>query len=140
MPVATVFVRLIDVAPDGSSALVATGVLNLTHRRSHAEPLPLVPGVVEEVRIPMRASGYRWPAGHRIRLAVMSGYWPVLWPSPLPGDLDIHRGRTTPSRLVLPVLPDDAPTLPVPPYRTAPGRHQHRAHLRGWLVDPGGWP
>src|SRR5690606_7294924 len=38
MPVAFAVVRLSDVAPDGTSAHVATGVLNLTHRRSHTDP------------------------------------------------------------------------------------------------------
>ena len=37
-PVATLSVRLSDVAPDGSVALVSAGVLNLTHRRSHTRP------------------------------------------------------------------------------------------------------
>ena len=32
MPVATCVVRLSEVTPDGASSLVATGVLNLTHR------------------------------------------------------------------------------------------------------------
>ncbi|HEY3231110.1 MAG TPA: CocE/NonD family hydrolase, partial [Roseiflexaceae bacterium] len=37
-PVAHVVVRLTDVTPDGVSAMVSAGVLNLTHRESHAEP------------------------------------------------------------------------------------------------------
>ena len=37
-PVATVVVRLTDVAPDGTSAQVSAGILNLTHRRSHDDP------------------------------------------------------------------------------------------------------
>jgi putative CocE/NonD family hydrolase len=104
-PVATIVVRLSDVAPDGSSALVSAGVLNLTHRRSHADPSPLEPGRVEEVRVPIRAAGYRWSAGHRIRLTVGSGSWPILWPSPHPAELAVHHGPATPSRLVLPVVP-----------------------------------
>ena len=104
-PVATVVVRLADVAPDGTSALVSAGVLNLTHRRSHAAPEPLQPGRVEEVRVPLRAAGYRWLPGHRIRISVGSGSWPILWPSPYPCTIEIHHGGATPSRLVLPVVP-----------------------------------
>ena len=37
-PVATAVVRLMDVAPDGTSAQVTAGILNLTHRDSHASP------------------------------------------------------------------------------------------------------
>jgi len=33
-------------APDGVSAMVSAGVLNLTHRESHAEPQPLAPGEI----------------------------------------------------------------------------------------------
>ena len=84
MPVATLVVRLADVAPDGTAAQVAAGILNLTHRESHAEPTALEPGRAYEVRVPMRAAGYRFAPGHRIRLSVASAYWPVLWPSPYP--------------------------------------------------------
>src|SRR5262249_47012495 len=42
--VAFVSVKLCDVAPDGTSALVTKGLLNLTHRDSHERPEPLVPG------------------------------------------------------------------------------------------------
>ena len=43
-PVAQVAVRLCDVAPDGTSALIARGALNLTHRHGHDHPVALVPG------------------------------------------------------------------------------------------------
>ena len=104
-PVATLSVRLSDVAPDGSVALVSAGVLNLTHRRSHSAPEPLRPGAVEEVRVPMRTAGYRWLPGHRLRVALASSLWPVLWPSPYPATFQVHRGPATPSRLALPVVP-----------------------------------
>ena len=109
MPVATCVVRLSEVSPEGVSALVATGVLNLTHRSSDTDPEPLERDRVEEVTIPLRATGYRFSPGHRVRLTVLTGYWPVLWPSPLPGALRVHHGPATPSRLVLPVLPAAAP-------------------------------
>ena len=84
-PVATAVVRLTDVAPDGTSAQVTAGILNLTHRRSHVAPEPLEPGAVEEVRVAMRPAGYRFLPGHRIRVSVASSAWPVIWPSPYPG-------------------------------------------------------
>ena len=122
MPVATCVVRLSEVSPAGVSSLVATGVLNLTHRRSDIdpEPMPAQPAAAEEVRIPLRASGYRFSPGHRIRLTVLTSYWPVLWPSPSSGELLVHHGPSTPSRLVLPVLPDGVPGPAVPPFRTDP--------------------
>ena len=120
MPVATCVVRLSEVSPSGVSSLVAHGVLNLTHRRSDTNPEPLVPGEVEEVTIPLRATGYRFTPGHRIRLTVHTALWPILWPSPYPGELHVHRGAATPSRLVLPVLPDGVPTLEPPAFDLTP--------------------
>lgn len=120
MAVATCHVRVSEVAPDGTSFLVSAGVLNLTHRRSDTSPEPMCPGEVAEVRIPLRATGYRFTPGHRIRLTVLASAWPMLWPSPLPGELRVHRGPAAPSRLLLPVLPDTAPTLPPPAFRADP--------------------
>ena len=116
--VAHVVVRLSDVAPDGTPAQVSAGVLNLTHRDSHAMPEALEPGRVYEVRVPLRATGYRFRAGHRIRLSVASAFWPVIWPSPHQADNEIHRGAEAPSRLILPVLPTESAIAP-PAFRTA---------------------
>ncbi|MGP1674174.1 MAG: CocE/NonD family hydrolase, partial [Candidatus Limnocylindrales bacterium] len=121
-PVATLSVRLSDVAPDGTVALVSAGVLNLTHRRSHATPEAMVPGAIEEVRVPLRTAGYRWLPGHRVRVAIASSLWPVLWPSPYPATFRLHRGPAAPSRLELPVIPSagGAGDADVPAFRTAP--------------------
>ena len=121
-PVATVSLRLADIAPDGTTALVSAGVLNLTHRRSHTAPEPLRSGVVEEIRVPLRTAGYRWRPGHRVHLAVASSLWPVLWPSPTPATFHLHRGGSTPSRLVLPVVPaaGGPGDAPVPAFRMRP--------------------
>ncbi len=119
-PIATAVVRLMDVAPDGTSSQVTAGILNLTHRESHAAPSPLEPGVVTEVRIPMRAAGYRFLAGHRIRLSVASAYWPVIWPSPFSAEYVLHLGGEADSRLILPTIPVGDGSLPVPPFKTTP--------------------
>ena len=121
-PVAHLVVRLADVAPDGTSAQVSVGILNLTHRDSDERPEPLEPGRRYEVRVPLRAAGYRWLAGHRLRLSVASAWWPAIWPSPRPCTIEIHAGPDSPSRLELPVLPaavgarlPDAPAWKEPP-------------------------
>ncbi len=77
-------------------------------------------GAPEEVRIPLRTTGYRFSPGHRIRLTILTSYWPVLWPSPSEGELRLHRGGVDASRLVLPVLGAAAVDLPVPAFRTEP--------------------
>ena len=117
-PVAHLVVRLGDVAPDGSIEQVSEGILNLTHRDSHSDPKPLEPGRRYEVRVPLRAAGYRFPAGHRVYLGIASAHWPVAWPSPGAGDLSIHRGPSAPSYLELPLAPDGGDTLEPPAFRT----------------------
>ncbi|HEX9550614.1 MAG TPA: CocE/NonD family hydrolase [Candidatus Limnocylindrales bacterium] len=137
MPVATLVVRLSDVAPDGTSSQVTMGILNLTHRRSHLAPEPLVAGIAETVRVPLRATGYRFGAGHRIRVSVASACWPVVWPSPYPGSITVHHGgaEDETSRLELPLAParDDAG---VPAFRTsAPALDA----VGGGTSDPPAW-
>ena len=50
-PVAMVAVRLSDMRPDNKVTRVTYGVLNLTHRDSHAQPAPLEPGKTYRVRV-----------------------------------------------------------------------------------------
>ena len=88
-PQAQVAVRLCDVAPDGASTRVTYGVLNLSHRESHAEPEALVPGQPYRVRVQLNEIAQNFPAGHRIRVSVSSNYWPLIWPSPEPPALTI---------------------------------------------------
>src|SRR5262249_12682588 len=71
-------------------------------------------------RLQLTALGQASPAGHRIRLALSTAYWPIAWPSPEPVTLTIYAGAST---LTLPVrLPDpaDAALPPLPPAETAP--------------------
>jgi uncharacterized protein len=96
-----VAVRLCDIWPDGASTLITRGMLNLTHRDSHEHPEDLEPGRRYLVEVQLNAIGYRIPAGHRIRLAVSSGYWPIMWPAPGPAALVVHTGEQT--ALQLPV-------------------------------------
>ncbi|ESX00566.1 peptidase S15 [Mesorhizobium sp. LSJC268A00] len=81
-PVAQICVRLNDVAPDGASTRVSYGLLNLTHRDSHETPTTLEPGKRYRVRVQLKDSAYAFPPGNRIRVAVSSVYWPLVWPSP----------------------------------------------------------
>ncbi len=121
-PVATAVVRLTDVAPDGTSAQVTAGVLNLTHRESHEDPRPMLPDRIETIRIALRPAGYRWLPGHRIRLSVASSSWPVIWPSPSACDFALYHGPATPSRLILPVIPPagGAGDAAVPLFKSTP--------------------
>ncbi len=101
-PVAQVAVRLEAVAPDGSSALLARGLLNLTRRDSFAEPAPVIPGDVMAVTVPLTATGARVPAGQRLRVAVAGAAFPVAWPPPAPVRLTLYQDAGRPSRMRLP--------------------------------------
>jgi putative CocE/NonD family hydrolase len=116
--IATASVRLADVHPDGASSLVSFGILNLTHRESHTEPKPLMPGEVYEITITLNAAGYRFLPGHRIRLSLASANWPIIWPSPYKAENTLHCGPSSPSRLILPVAPESE--LPPPVFKTTP--------------------
>lgn len=99
-PQANLAVRLCDVQPDGRSARASYGVLNLCHHRSHADPEPLVPGRTYRARIVLDEVGYRFPAGHRLRLAISTAYWPLIWPSPETATVTLQLDQC---RLLLPV-------------------------------------
>ena len=97
--VANLVAVLSDVAPDGTALRVSYGVLNLTHRDSHAEPEALEPGTPYRVQLKLNDCGHRFAAGHKVRLALSTAYWPIVWPSPAPVILTVHAGE---SRLCLP--------------------------------------
>ena len=108
-PHAQLALRLCDVAPDGASLRVSYAVLNLDHRDGSEAPKPMVPGERVQVRVPLKVCGHRFPAGHRIRLAVATAAWPLVWPARDAATLTIVTGA---SRLALPVrpaVPDEAP-------------------------------
>jgi putative CocE/NonD family hydrolase len=110
-PQALLCVRLCDVFPDGTSALVTRGLLNLTHRDGHERPEPLEPGRRYRIRVELDSIAYAVPAGHHLRVAVSSTYWPWAWPSPEPVTLRIHGGL-----LELPVRPPRPGDDHLPPF------------------------
>ena len=114
-PSAMIAARLEDVAPDGSSTLVTYGLLNLTHRESHEHPEPLQPGRKYRVNIPLNDIAQAFPVGHRIRLAVATSHWPIVWPSPEKASLTLSTGQSTLSLPVRQPTPLDDTLAPFPP-------------------------
>ncbi|MFD2340428.1 CocE/NonD family hydrolase [Clavibacter tessellarius] len=100
LPDANVVVRLCDVAPDGASTLVTRGALNLNKRIDRARIDPMVPGEEAVVRVPLVSTGHSFPAGHRLRIAVSSAYWPWIWPHAREATLAVAPSR---SAVTLPV-------------------------------------
>jgi hypothetical protein len=119
-PRAQVAARLSDVAPDGAATRVTYTVLNLTHRDSHEHPRPLVPGGRVRVRLQLNEIAHVFPAGHRIRLAISTCYWPIVWPAPDPATLTIWTGASTLDLPIRPPRAEDAGLKPFLPVETAP--------------------
>jgi uncharacterized protein len=109
-PVANIAIRLCDVHPSAESLRVSFGVQNLTHRRGHETPEPLVPGERYQIRIQLNDAGVVFPAGHRIRLAFSTTYWPMIWPAPEAATLTIFGGT-----LDLPMRPPQEADAALPP-------------------------
>jgi len=143
-PQALVCVRLCDVFPDGTSTLVTRGLLNLTHRESHANLRALEPGARYEVRVPLDVCAHSFPPGHRLRVAVSPAYWPWAWPSPEEVILTLHGGRlelpVRPRRAedeALPAFeePEHAARLEIEETEAGPAAHTLRRDLATGLVE-----
>jgi putative CocE/NonD family hydrolase len=109
-------VKICDVGPDGHSALVTTGWAKATRRlgkdptaSSTTEPL--------EFRIPLWATSYFVPAGHRVRVSISCSDFPRIWPTRSHPRIRLATGGRTPSAVRLPVVPASqmpVPDLPIP--------------------------
>ena len=109
-PQALVAARLCDVWPDGSSTLITRGILNLSQRNDKSKPEPMNPGEKVEVEVELNHSAYVVPAGHRLRLAISTSYWPMAWPSPTNSQVTIFSGSSV---LNLPVIRNNAENAPL---------------------------
>jgi putative CocE/NonD family hydrolase len=86
-------VRLNDVAPDGISARITYGLLNLQHRSGHGRAEALTPGRRYRAEIRLKDVAYELPAGHQLRIALSNAYWPVAMPSPRAASLTLYAGQ-----------------------------------------------
>jgi hypothetical protein len=103
-PSASVSVKLCDVFPDGTSALVTRGSLVLEMDD---------PGVERPVEVTLDACAYAFAAGQHLRLSVAGADWPNTVAPPRPLAVTVHGGE-----LDLPVWSGNTP---YPPPVLAPG-------------------
>lgn len=101
-PHVTLTARLCDVYPDGTSAMMTYGLLNLSHRDSHDDPSPCPVGEPFRIRLKLNDFARRIPAGHRLRLALATQHWPIVWPQP---GLPMLRLKSGEGKVILPVRP-----------------------------------
>ena len=75
----------------------------MTHLRGHASEdiQPLQPNENIHAQLKLDSTAYTVAAGNKIRLALSSVQWPLVWPSPQSSSLFIKTGSQ--SKLLLPV-------------------------------------
>ena len=81
-PHVNIAVRLCDVYPDGTSAVMTYGVVNLSHRKSHEFPEACPVNTPFRAAIKLNDFARTIPKGHRLRVANQNQFWMVLWPQP----------------------------------------------------------
>ena len=90
-PAASLSVKLCDVFPDGTSALVSRGTLDLEFRDGGGR-VPLVPGEEFEVELWLDACAYQWSPGQLLRVSVAGSDWPNTVAPPAPVTMTVHDG------------------------------------------------
>jgi len=134
-PLANWFVRLSDVAPDGSVVLVTGAGINGAQRDSMADPQDLVPGSVYPLSVALHLASWVFPKGHRIRVAVSNALWPMNWPTPYPLTTSIAFGGSAPSQVTLPRVTVHGKA---PPPFAAPEPIEKPAAIKS--IGAGAWP
>jgi len=93
-PAASLSAKLCDVFPDGASALVARGSLDLRFRDGlHGPPAPLETGTTYEVTLVLDACAYAFSPGQTMRLSVAGADWPTTVAPPAPVTLTVLGGE-----------------------------------------------
>jgi uncharacterized protein len=119
-PVAQVAVRLNAVWPDGAVSRLTYAVFNLCHMFGHEKPQALVPGKVYTAKIKLDDVACKVSKGQRLRVALSTSYWPMIWPTPESVNLTVHTGA---SHIDIPVrreLRGDLPPVFLPAEAATP--------------------
>ena len=118
-PDTDLWVKLLDVAPDGTAFnLVSTGldVVRASYRNRRPERELLTPGEVYRVDLDTLLTANRFRRGHRVRIAVTASFAPNMSWNLHTGRLEtesaetavarvtVHSGAVQASRLVLPIV------------------------------------
>jgi len=136
-PAGQIVVRLCEVAPDGRSRRLSWGARNLALTDDFSALRSLGSRSLS-IEVPLFDLADSVAPGNRLRIALSTSYWPLLWPSPKPARVTLHAGRC---RLMLPVRamrsdehgkmsePEAAPSFTWTPLRTG-------GYRRRELTDP----
>jgi len=86
---AQIVVRLIDVAPDGGCARVGWVVKNLALNDGNTAVSSKEDSKPQTVKISLQNCCYLFKKGHKIRIAISTSYWPLVWPTSEDAELQI---------------------------------------------------
>jgi putative CocE/NonD family hydrolase len=123
-PTALLVLRLNEIAPDGTSGRVTFAL------RRVKRPEGVKAGERFSLELDLKGVAYEFSPGCRIRLALSTTYWPMVWPEPRDGGVTIYPDATMFS---LPAMPEsavhDLPEFekpvaapPIPSEEVEPGR------------------
>ena len=79
-PNAYLVARICEVSPKGISERVAFRAFNLSHYNSHENPENLIAGKNYRTTFNLNYCGWRIKKGNKLRLALSTTYWPIIWP------------------------------------------------------------
>jgi len=85
-------VRLNHIHPDGASTRITYGVYNLGHINGHDKPRQIKKDEIISITFDLDHIAYRIFKNHKIRLSISNAYWPLLWPTPDKGEIEIIDG------------------------------------------------
>jgi len=97
-PAEQIVVRLCEVAPDGRSRRLSWGARNLALNDDFSAPRSVASRRVS-IEVPLFDIADSIAPGNRLRVALSTSYWPMLWPAAKPTGVTLHAGRC---RLLLP--------------------------------------
>jgi putative CocE/NonD family hydrolase len=127
-------VRLEDVSPDGRATLVTGAAINGSQRQSRLEPEALTPDLECLYTFDLHFTTWTFQPGHRIRIAVSNGQFPMFWPTPSPTKSCLRVGIED-TQIALPLIPFKE--RPVPGFLPSQPREE-RKDARG--ISGAGWP
>lgn len=126
-PAASLSVKLCDVFPDGTSALVTRGSLDVAFRDGlHQPPRPVVPGEEMTVTVELDACAYEWAPGQQMRVSIAGADWPNTVAPPAPVLLTVDGGV-----LSLPVLQEEHPE---PTFEPGEEKSNETLEGTGWEI------
>lgn len=131
-----VVARMSELSPEGGACRISYGVRNL----ALDDDLDLLADPPSDrqfnVSIPLHTTAFRVRKGHKLRIALGSSLWPLIWSSGFTGALDLSAATLT-----LPIMPeaDYALRAPMPEVEDLPRQKTHQVlcapPLKRWFEN-----